>query len=101
MPHVVCIVEAGENRVRFLWSDGTGSFAPYHLAGPRLELFRQAAGQSRQQLDQMARDYLAWANAGDDARKRASAAELRATCYELARAGHALYEWLFRPGEDE
>ncbi|HKI35626.1 MAG TPA: hypothetical protein VKA46_27465 [Gemmataceae bacterium] len=49
----------------------------------------------------MARDYLAWVNAGSDADRQACDADLRQTCCRLARAGHEIYDRLFRPADDE
>jgi hypothetical protein len=98
--HVVCIVEAGEKKLSVTWSDGTGEFKPYELTGPRLELFRGAARKCRDQLDAMARDYLAWVNAASEADRQAGGAALRKTCFSLAQAGYDVYGRLFRPDDD-
>jgi hypothetical protein len=86
MAHVVCVVEAAENKVFFTWYEGSGAFWPYLLTGSRLALFRADARSCREQLDGMARDSLDWVNAGSDDDRQACDAPTCAVPTESIRA---------------
>jgi hypothetical protein len=96
MERVVVQVNATSDQVSFRWSDGTGEFKAYHLRGQAVREFRASAERSRQCLDRLVGDYLAWVNAADTQRAPYDA-DLHASSAELAVLGHDLYQRLFRP----
>jgi hypothetical protein len=49
----------------------------------------------------MARDYVAWVNAGSDADRPTLEAALRQTCYRLAQNGNEVYKRLFLATDDD
>lgn len=72
MARVVCQVVSRADRVCFIWSDGTASFEPYHLAAAERENFNAVAVQATAAL------------AGGS------------IAFDLARLGHNLYRAVFR-----
>src|SRR5262249_5477574 len=58
MPHVVCQVIATNDKVSFTWSEGAGSFEPYHPTGQCFADFRTLALQARARLSDVVKDYL-------------------------------------------
>lgn len=50
MARIVCQVLQRPDRVTFLWSGGSASFAPYHLRGAQAEEFCRLAAQARERL---------------------------------------------------
>jgi WD40 repeat protein len=74
---IVCQVLQRADRVTFIWSEGSSSFAPYHLRDAKAEEFRRLAALARERL----------ANFGP----------------ELAQAGEQLYRAIFpdEPGAQD
>src|SRR5947209_4601466 len=83
MARVVCQVLVKPERLTFLWSDGTASFAPYHLTGAAAQAFHDLASL----VDDSLRDLT-------DPGASQPPGE---TALKLARLGHDLYEALFQP----
>ncbi len=88
MARVVCQVLHNPDQLTFLWSDGTASFAPYHLTGSHFQEFQLRT----ERADELLRDM-----AG------ASAPPTGDTALRLAEAGHHLHEALFQAdaGQEE
>ncbi len=74
---IVCQVLQRPDRVTFVWSQDDAFFEPYHLDAAETTQFYQAAGRAQQQLARVL--------TGNDAAKEA-----------LARAGHEMYQLIFR-----
>jgi WD40 repeat protein len=89
MAQVVCQVLVQSDRFVFIWSEGGAFFEPYSIAGQSLTRLQELMRQAKDRLGQQAR------TAGDDANAMQRAA------YELARAGHALYEQVLAGDVDQ
>ena len=50
MARIVCQVLHRPERITFIWSEGSASFPPYHLRGPKVGEFRQLSAQARESL---------------------------------------------------
>ena len=78
MARIVCQILHRPNRITFVWSEGAASFEPYHLQGTEAEAFHKAAHAARQTLARL----MQWHD------PEAAVA--------LAKAGHQLYQAIFR-----
>jgi WD40 repeat protein len=81
MARVVCQMLVRPDRLTFLWSEGPASFEPYHQTGTNLQELRGAARRAAELLRELA---------------AAPASGLAEAGAALARAGHELYQQLFR-----
>ena len=101
MARVICQVVAQDGHVSLTWGDGTGDFKPYHFGGLPLKKLQESTRKCRECLRDMVQDYLAWVNAEPGRQREADEERLRATCLGLARAGHDLYQRLFKPNKED
>ena len=59
MARIVCQVLHRPERITFIWSEGSTSFAPYHLRGPKTGEFRRLTAEARERLGNQAESELA------------------------------------------
>src|SRR4051794_7591435 len=89
MSEIVCQVGNQAGQVEFIWSSHGGFFRLYVVSGPQLTELRQAAGQTRVDLEALV---FAFNQEGAETPWESS--------FELAEAGFRLFNY-FLPTEDE
>jgi hypothetical protein len=95
MADVVCLVQAGPDRVSFRWSQGPDAFEPYHLTGQQFVIFGQQVEEVRKRLNGVVTGYLDYLHRPQE---EGVAADLSQACLALAQAGSELRKRVFKPG---